>query len=294
MKFYVYVYRDPRPTKNNQPVYVGKGTGDRDASHQWGSHNKPLQDFLSHLKQAGLEPSFSRVFETDDEQAAFAKEIELIAQYGRRDLRLGPLFNLTQGGEGGSGRVVSDKERGQMRYFSTEHWKDPVYRAKVTARQVQGNARPEVKAKRSKNSIALWDQQGVSLAAKIGAARSTEDSKAKTSAQATAQWADPEYRAKMEAIKKEVDARPEVSEARSSKLKAKWDDPAERAQRQAAMKAAAKSKYRPVHVMPEDKTYESGTAMRAATGMVSSTMNILLKGGEMKQGKFKGWTVRYI
>ena len=25
--FYVYVYRDPRPLKLGQPVYVGKGTG---------------------------------------------------------------------------------------------------------------------------------------------------------------------------------------------------------------------------------------------------------------------------
>ena len=104
--YYVYIYKDPRPTKNQQVVYVGKGTGDRDLSH-WsrGSHNKPLQDFLSHLRQRGLEPIRQRVLETEDEQEAFKKEIELIALYGRRNIGTGTLFNLTDGGEGVSGVI---------------------------------------------------------------------------------------------------------------------------------------------------------------------------------------------
>jgi hypothetical protein len=136
--FYVYVYRDPRPTKNNQPVYVGKGTGDRDLSH-WsrGSHSKPLQDFLSHLRSTGLEPLVSRVLETKDEAEAFAKEIELIALYGRRNMKLGPLFNLTDGGEGGSGTVRTAAHKLVDSRFSTEHWQDPVYREKVIAAQTE-------------------------------------------------------------------------------------------------------------------------------------------------------------
>lgn len=293
MKFYVYVYRDPRPTKGNQPVYVGKGTGDRDRSHLWGSHNKPLQDFLSHLKRVELEPVFSRVFETDDETEAFAKEIELIAQYGRKNNKTGILFNLTDGGEGAGGAIKTDAHKEVDRNNSLENWKDPTYREKVIARQIEGNARPEVKARRVAASKEMWERVGDKIGAAIAVTRQTPESREKTRQQSRAQWADPEYQKKMRAIKAEIDTRPEVSEARSSKLKARWDDPAEREKRCAAMKVAAAGKYKPVHALPEGRTYESISALRAATGMTQSTASTLLKGGAVKWGRFKGWVLTY-
>jgi hypothetical protein len=237
--FYVYVYRDPRGTKNNQPVYVGKGTGDRDLSH-WsrGSHSKPLQDFLSHLRAAGLKPSVSRVFKTPIESEAFAKEIELIALYGRRNLKQGTLFNLTDGGEGGSGTIRTAAHKAVDSRFSIEHWQDPVYRDKVVAAQTVAQGTPEARAMKATNSTEAWANPETREKRQTGIkrARSTVASKAKTSAQATAQWSDPEYAAKQTANNKEIANRAEVKAAKAAAAKALWADPVWKAKMLAARK----------------------------------------------------------
>jgi len=244
--FYVYVYRDPRPTKNNQPVYVGKGTGDRDLSH-WsrGSHNKPFQDFIAHLKARGLVAVCERVFETESEEEAFAKEIELIALYGRRNLGTGTLFNLTDGGEGASGAVRSDEEREVLRVDSLDKWQRPEYRAKVVAAQKAVQSTPEARALKSENSTAGWEDPEVrrKRSEGIAKARAAAESKAKTSAQAKAQWSDPEYAAQQAANNKEIANRAEVKAAKSAATKAMWADPVWKAKMLAARAArkAAKS-----------------------------------------------------
>lgn len=240
--FYVYVYRDPRPTKNNQPVYVGKGTGGRDLSH-WsrGSHSKPLQDFLSHLRALGLQPGVTRVFETTIESEAFAKEIELIALYGRRNTDTGTLFNLTEGGEGGSGTIRTEAHKAVDSQFSIEHWQDPAYRAKIVAAQLTVQGTPEARAMKSINSTEAWTKPETREKRQTGikAARSTVASKAKTSAQAKAQWADPEYAAKQKAHNKEIANRPEVKAAKAAATKARWADPVWKAKMLAARKKVA-------------------------------------------------------
>jgi hypothetical protein len=237
--FYVYVYRDPRPSKNNQPVYVGKGTGDRDLSH-WskGSHNKPFQDFLSHLKRRGLVAAPERVFETEVEAEAFAKEIELIALYGRRNLQTGTLFNLTDGGEGASGAIRSAAEKQITQYHATLNWKDPVYQEKVAAGQRAVQGTPEARALKSENSAAAWANPEVRTKRQDGIkrSRSTDESKAKTSAQAKAQWSDPEYAAKQTANNQEIANRAEVKAAKAAAAKALWADPVWKAKMLAARK----------------------------------------------------------
>lgn len=54
---------------------------------------------------------FRNVFESFDEKEALQEEIRLIDHYGRRDLDKGPLLNLTNGGEGASGRIPSTETR---------------------------------------------------------------------------------------------------------------------------------------------------------------------------------------
>lgn len=228
MQFYVYVYLDPRPLKLDQPVYVGKGTGDRDLSH-WsrGSHNKPLQDFLSHLRRRNMTALVERVFETDNEQEAFAKEMQLIELYGRRDLKTGTLFNRTAGGEGPSGMIKTAAQKVVDSVHATHHWKDPAYRAKVIAAQTAVQGTPETRANKSLASLKTWQDTEVRSKRQRGikAGRSTEASKAKTSAQAKGQWADPEYAVSQTANNKEIANRPEVKAAKAAALKAKWADP---------------------------------------------------------------------
>lgn len=228
MKFYVYVYRDPRPTKNKQPVYVGKGTGDRDLSH-WsrGSHNKPLQDFMSHLRARVLVAICERVFETDDEQAAFAKEIELIALYGRRDLKVGSLFNLTNGGEGASGYIKTEKQKLVDKHGTELNWQKPEYRERVIAGQKSSQGTPEARAMKAVNSVTTWTDPSVRGKRQRGikAGRSTAESRLKTSIQASTQWADPAYAAKQTANNKEIANRPEVKAAKAAATKARWATP---------------------------------------------------------------------
>jgi hypothetical protein len=243
--FYVYVYRDPRPLKKNQPVYVGKGTGDRDLSH-WsrGSHNKPFQDFISHLKQRGLVALCERVFETEVEAEAFAKEIELIALYGRRNTKTGTLFNLTDGGEGGSGTVKTAAHKEVDKYNSIKNWADPEYRAKTVAAQQAVQGTPKARAMKSENSTETWTnpetrqkrQQGIKRS------RSADTSKAKTSAQAKAQWSDPEYAAKQTANNQEIANRAEVKAAKAAAAKALWADPEWKAKMLAARAAKRQQK----------------------------------------------------
>lgn len=237
--FYVYVYRDPRPTKNNQPVYVGKGTGDRDLSH-WsrGSHNKPFQDFIAHLKARGFVSICERVFETENETEAFTKEIELIALYGRRNLKQGSLFNLTDGGEGGSGAVRSDAEKEFLRVDSLDKWQRPEYREKVVAAQKAVQSTPEARAHKSVASAEAWANPETREKRQRGIrrARSTDVSKAKTSAQAKAQWSDPAYAAKQTVNNQEIANRAEVKAAKATAAKALWADPVWKAKMLAARK----------------------------------------------------------
>lgn len=243
--FYVYVYRDPRPLKKNQPVYVGKGTGDRDLSH-WsrGSHNKPFQDFISHLKQRGLVASCERVFETESEVEAFAKEIELIALYGRRNLKTGTLFNLTDGGEGASGMVKTAEQRAVDGQFSRSHWQDPAYRDKIITAQKAAQGTPEARALKSQKSAEAWANSEVRTKRQTGIkrGRSTAESRAKTRAQAKAQWSDPEYAAKQTANNQEIANRAEVKAAKAAAAKALWADP----EWKAKMLAARKKKVAPL------------------------------------------------
>lgn len=242
--FYVYVYRDPRPSKNNQPVYVGKGTGDRDISH-WsrGSHNKPFQDFIAHLKRRGLIALCQRVFETENEKEAFTKEVELIQLYGRRDLNTGTLFNRTDGGEGASGYIKSDTEKQIDINNSLLNWQDPKYRAKVVDAQKSVQGTPEARAMKAENSVATWTDPVVRTKRQMGIkkGRSTDVSKAKTSKQAKAQWANPEYAAKQTANNQEIANRAEVKAAKAAATKALWADPVWKAkmlEARAAKKAA--------------------------------------------------------
>jgi hypothetical protein len=237
--FYVYVYRDPRPLKKDQPVYVGKGTGDRDISH-WskGSHNKPFQDFISHLKQRGLVALCERVFETEIEAEAFAKEIELIALYGRRNTGTGTLFNLTDGGEGASGAIRSEAEKAHLRGESLDKWQRPEYRAKVVEAQKAVQGTPEARAMKSENSAEAWADPEVRQKRQTGIklSRNTAESKAKTSAQAKAQWSNPEYAAKQTANNQEIANRAEVKAAKAAAAKALWADPEWKAKMMASRK----------------------------------------------------------
>jgi hypothetical protein len=92
--YYIYSYI----REDGSPYYIGKGKGTRAWKHAKRDRVKTPTDLS---KITVLNESL-----TEDE--AFQMEIELIAKYGRKDLGTGILINATDGGDGASGRVLSE------------------------------------------------------------------------------------------------------------------------------------------------------------------------------------------
>jgi len=133
--FYIYLYLDPRKpgkycyeqcTYLYEPIYVGKGMNGRCFDHLKYLKNKK-RSYFKYKLQAILNEGLtlqnyililrSHLAETE----AFMLEKGLINEIGRQDLNLGPLTNLTDGGEGASGairtketkRKLSDAKKGE-------------------------------------------------------------------------------------------------------------------------------------------------------------------------------------
>lgn len=116
--FYVYCLVDPL---TDEPFYVGKGKLNRFSSHVRESilgkiphKNKNL--YYKILKTIELCGSIKVVilYNNLSEPNSITFEKDCIKFYGRRDIGTGILTNLTDGGEGVSGRVITDIYREKM------------------------------------------------------------------------------------------------------------------------------------------------------------------------------------
>jgi hypothetical protein len=98
MQYYTYAYL----REDRTPYYIGKGKGNRINS--------------THRKHIKLPPHERRIILKQNltEAEAFQHEIYMIAVFGRKDLGTGILINRTIGGEGISGRVVSEETRNKI------------------------------------------------------------------------------------------------------------------------------------------------------------------------------------
>jgi len=110
-QFYTYIYRDP--SKNNEPIYVGKGHGRRAYKHLSRKDIHPFVQRLQLMKKNGITPDIE-IINCCDEEFALLLEEEMIDKYGRRDLGKGTLLNLTDGGEGPSGYTYTDEAKQKM------------------------------------------------------------------------------------------------------------------------------------------------------------------------------------
>ena len=109
-KFYIYVlFRE-----TGVPFYVGKGQGYRWLQHTHTTDREPNRHKRSVIRQMranGFEVPKIKLHDGLTEDVAFAYEKALIAAIGRADKGLGPLVNLTDGGEGVSGLPPESRAR---------------------------------------------------------------------------------------------------------------------------------------------------------------------------------------
>lgn len=150
-KFYVYVYRDPRPTKGLVPIYVGKGDPKRRrADVHWKAskaQNPILARMLAKFRTMGLEPIVEIVAWYDDEDAAFIYEKLLIAKYGRLNLKTGSLCNLTDGGDGPTGMIMSENHKEKLRAINSSRPRSEEMRKKISAKLMGHTVSDETKKK---------------------------------------------------------------------------------------------------------------------------------------------------
>jgi hypothetical protein len=270
-KFYVYVYLDPRPGKGLQPIYVGKGTVDLDrASDHWERRcvNRFLQSVLDKIRAAGLVPQITIVAYMDDEAEAFAMERDLIAQYGRRDLKTGSLCNFTNGGQGTAGLKYSEERLRKWREkMQTEEWKNIV--SKISR---EAWANPEIKAQRVARirKMCADPAHRAKLRAAILKSR-TEEVRNRISVVMRENWESEEYRAKQAASRAEAHARPEEKKRKSEATKRLWTQKGDSIR--LAIKAAKSTPERRAEASKKSKAYYESEEARKQAGEYSRAYN---------------------
>jgi hypothetical protein len=108
--YYIYIFLDPlNPGEfsydelkfDYEPFYVGKGTGGRVSISKIANRSSPFKrNKILKIKNSGKEIISLIIYKDLNFEDSIIKEIETIKKIGRRDKNIGPLTNLTDGGEG--------------------------------------------------------------------------------------------------------------------------------------------------------------------------------------------------
>ena len=129
--FYVYIYY----RLDGRPAYVGKGCGDRWLRHSRKNTNPHLANLIKLAESSGASLYCEKVRENLTNEEALCLEIELIATIGR-EIKGGPLVNLTDGGEGTAGYVVTEEFREKRRAYMNKFFEEEENRQAVSIRML--------------------------------------------------------------------------------------------------------------------------------------------------------------
>jgi hypothetical protein len=207
--FIVYIYRDPRPDRGREPIYVGKGTlrSGRHRQHLWRATNVRLRRKLDLIKAAGLDPIIEVVLQTEVESAAFEAERRIIAEFGRADRKEGPLCNATDGGEGATGARRSEAEKCRLRAAwplvaaqvaagRDQSWADPDRCSSRIRSLKAAHSRPEVREHfmASRPNRESHPERGKKIADSLRLTLAAPSAKESRSSENRRRWADEQFR----------------------------------------------------------------------------------------------------
>lgn len=230
-RFYIYLYRLPASPEPSAPIYVGKGT-QNPANAEFGrarfhwvhrSSNRGLQQELTSLRRAGLAPIIDIVARFESEAEAFEYEAMLIVKFGRRDLGLGSLYNLSDGGEGPVGFRHSENARQKISQASRSMHGNPDIAARRAANISAALSTVEAKEHRSAFMREVHARPG-SIEKRISSQKRT--------------FATTEYKAKQAEASRRSQARPEVKEKHAAGLRNRHAAPGAREKVGAASRRA--------------------------------------------------------
>ena len=104
-----YVYRHIR-LDNNEPFYIGIGSDDK----YYRANKKSQRNIYWKRIVSKTDYEVEIVLEDLTWEQACEKEKEFIVLYGRKDLKNGCLVNMTEGGDGTLGVIVSSETRKKL------------------------------------------------------------------------------------------------------------------------------------------------------------------------------------
>jgi hypothetical protein len=237
-RFYVYIYLDPRKLGKYvygeyefeaEPFYVGMGHGDRKLAHLYFAHELNEKSYKSNkIRKIKRETNKDAVIVSKNNltrKDAANEEIKMIATIGRKDLNLGPLLNLTNGGDGSVGVVITDKIRKNWSKAQKRIWQNP--------------------ERREKSRLSWLDPKRLE---KFHKTINTEQFKIEDSERKKNLWKNEEYINKIKTTREKTSNDPirskEISKMISDGMLKKWQDPVYRQTHFKAQSEAEKRKWK--------------------------------------------------